>query len=143
MLKKQLGNLSERLKDCGLYDRKSTETSNLAFLPPSHSAPHLLCFYKTDVNSVHQWSGIRALSSPTKQSSQVTGDAQTYTLRPLCAAGAAQPSHRVGRLRSREDNLRAKARSASRSVEERHLAPCGTARRPTHFVLNSRFLDLA
>src|SRR5437667_11401962 len=35
------GNLRLWLKGCGPHDRKSTESSNLPLLPPSHSAPHL------------------------------------------------------------------------------------------------------
>jgi hypothetical protein len=36
-----LGNLTLWLKNCGPHDRKSTESSNLSFLTPSLSAPHL------------------------------------------------------------------------------------------------------
>ena len=36
------GNMTLWLKNRGLYDRKSTEFSNLAFLLPSHTAPQPL-----------------------------------------------------------------------------------------------------
>jgi len=39
------GNLTLWLKSCGPHDRKSTESSNMAFLPPSHSALHRLYFF--------------------------------------------------------------------------------------------------
>lgn len=39
------GNLSLWLTSCGSYDRKSTESSNLPHLSPSHFAPHLLYFH--------------------------------------------------------------------------------------------------
>jgi hypothetical protein len=35
------GNLTLWLKSCGLYDRKSTESSNMAIYPSSHAAPDL------------------------------------------------------------------------------------------------------
>jgi hypothetical protein len=36
------GNLTLWLNNFGLYDRKSTESSNLVLLPPSHAAPQPL-----------------------------------------------------------------------------------------------------
>ncbi len=38
------GNMTLWLKSCGLYDRKSTESSNLAVLPRDHTAP-VLCLH--------------------------------------------------------------------------------------------------
>jgi isopropanol dehydrogenase (NADP+) len=51
----QGGNLTLWLKSCGSYDRKSTESSNLSFLPPSHSALYQLYFHGNSVNSPSHW----------------------------------------------------------------------------------------
>src|SRR5512135_3922705 len=52
MLSPRAGNLTVWLKGCGLYDRKSTDSSNVTSLPPSPSASHLSCFSCDCVNSL-------------------------------------------------------------------------------------------
>src|SRR5512135_795434 len=81
MLSPRAGNLTLWLKGCGLYDRKSTDSSNVASLPPSPSASHLSCFSCDCVNSL----GVRSRVERVKRERH-----------DACGTLSSRPSDRAG-----------------------------------------------